>query len=427
MKKPFTLFLILLIIMFLLSWPYYMYLHETGKIDFSPIEEEDYRGIITFWDFPHQSSDDPTGYNFIKKKIQDFEYYHPGVIIEFEPLKNSDGYERVSDIGSDNKPDIVPITSDSPLIYDGKLEPLNKYIDRNYKDSLKEQVLDSFTYKGSIYGLPLGMYSSVMFINKDLFSEKEIEVPQDGEWTYDEFLEDMTKLTYQMGKKEKKSYYGLSMYIEGSYNLWGILMSDGANIVNDKGLVSFEGPQAESGLKKLIELSEKGVIDPVSYGDDYNKVWDSFTVLKESAVLIDESYKIQYLKYLQNKNKLFDFDVALYPEGDSDVPLTLSPKVYGYGVTKQIDKKKLEMAYKFIKFITDSQESVEKIGYIPVKKSIALNDELMKKIDKAVKYTDYPPPNWHDKNVKINKAIIDGLINKENEKRILIRMQKIIN
>ncbi len=404
-----------------------MYLHETGKIDFSPIEEEDYRGIITFWDFPHQSSDDPTGYNFIKKKIQDFEYYHPGVIIEFEPLKNSDGYERVSDIGSDNKPDIVPITSDSPLIYDGKLEPLNKYIDRNYKDSLKEQVLDSFTYKGSIYGLPLGMYSSVMFINKDLFSEKEIEVPQDGEWTYDEFLEDMTKLTYQMGKKEKKSYYGLSMYIKGSYNLWGILMSDGANIVNDKGLVSFEGPQAESGLKKLIELSEKGVIDPVSYGDDYNKVWDSFTVLKESAVLIDESYKIQYLKYLQNKNKLFDFDVALYPEGDSDVPLTLSPKVYGYGVTKQIDKKKLEMAYKFIKFITDSQESVEKIGYIPVKKSIALNDELMKKIDKAVKYTDYPPPNWHDKNVKINKAIIDGLINKENEKRILIRMQKIIN
>lgn len=413
--------------MFLLSWPYYMYLYETGKIDFSLIDEQDYRGIITFWDFPHQSSNDPTGYNFIKKKIQDFEYYHPGVIIELEQLKNSVGYEKVSDIGSDNKPDIIPITSDSPLIYDGKLEPLNKYIDRNYKDSLKEQVLDSFTYKGSIYGLPLGMYTSVMFINKDLFSKKEIEVPQDGEWTYGEFLEDMTKLSYQVGKKEKINYYGLSTYIGESYNLWGILMSDGANIVNDKGVVSFEGPQAESGLKKLIELSEKGVIDPVSYGDDYNKVWDSFTVVKESAVLIDESYKIQYLKYLQNKNKLFDFDVALYPEGDSDVPLTLSPKVYGYGVTKQSDKKKLEMAYKFIKFITDSQESVEKIGYIPVKKSIALNDELMKKIDKAVKYTDYPPPNWHDKNIKINKAIIDGLINKENEKMILNRMQKIIN
>ncbi|MFU0781724.1 MAG: hypothetical protein ACFWT2_01180 [Thermoanaerobacterium thermosaccharolyticum] len=71
MKKPFTLFLILLIIMFLLSWPYYMYLHETGKIDFSPIEEEDYRGIITFWDFPHQSSDDPTGYNFDLSVISD--------------------------------------------------------------------------------------------------------------------------------------------------------------------------------------------------------------------------------------------------------------------------------------------------------------------------------------------------------------------
>jgi multiple sugar transport system substrate-binding protein len=48
-----------------------MYLHETGKIDFSPIEEEDYRGIITFWDFPHQSSDDPTGYNFDLSVISD--------------------------------------------------------------------------------------------------------------------------------------------------------------------------------------------------------------------------------------------------------------------------------------------------------------------------------------------------------------------
>ncbi|WKV08308.1 extracellular solute-binding protein [Thermoanaerobacterium sp. CMT5567-10] len=427
MKKPFTLFLILLIIMFLLSWPYYMYLHETGKIDFSPIEEEDYRGIITFWDFPHWSTDDPTGYNFIKKKIQDFEYLHPGVIIEFEPIKNSNFYYDLNDIIGDGKPDIIPITSDSPFIYNDKLEPLDKYLDKSYKNSLKENVLNGFMYNKSIYGIPLGMYTSVLYINNDLFSKKEIEVPQDSEWTYDEFLEDMTKLTYQTGKKEKKSYYGLSMYIEGSYNLWGILMSDGANIVNDEGVVSFKGPQAESGLKKLIELSERGVIDPVSYGDDYNKVWDSFTVLKESAVLIDESYKIQYLKYLQNKNKLFDFDVALYPEGDSDVPLTLSPKVYGYGVTKQSDKKKLEMAYKFVKFITDSQESVEKIGYIPVKKSIALNDELMKKIDKAVKYTDYPPPNWHGKNVKINKAIIDGLINKENEKMILNKIEKIIN
>lgn len=404
-----------------------MYLYETGKINFSSIDEREYRGIITFWDFPHQSSDDPSGYNFIKKKIQDFEYYHPGVIIELKILKNSDDYEKVNGIGSNDKPDIVPITSDSSIIYDGKLEPLNKYIDRNYKDSLKKQVLDSFTYKENIYGLPLGMYTSVMFLNRDLFSKKEIEVPQDGEWTYDEFLDDMSKLTYQVGKKDKVNYYGLITYIEKSYNLWGILMSDGANVVENKSVISFDGPQAESGVKKLIDLNEKGAINPVSYGDSYDKIWDSFTTLKNSAVLIDESYKIPYLKYLQSKNKLFEFDVALYPEGDSDISLTLSPKVYGYGITKQNDKKKLEMAYKFIKFITDSQDSVENIGYIPVKKNVALNDDIMKVIDKAVKYTDYPPINWHDKNVKINRAIIDGLKNKEDAKNILRNINRIIN
>ncbi|MDI3310775.1 MAG: extracellular solute-binding protein [Thermoanaerobacterium sp.] len=427
MKKPFALFLILLMVAFLVTWPYYMYLHETGKINFTKTDDEDYRGIITFCDFPHWSIDDPIGFNFIKKKIQDFEYLHPGVIIEFEPIKNSNFYYDVNDIIGDGKPDIIPVTSDSPFIYNDKLEPLDKYLDKSYKNSLKENVLNGFMYNKSIYGIPLGMYTSVLYVNSDLFSKKEVEVPQNGEWSYEKFLDDIMRLTYQEGKKEKKNFYGVTLYMERSYNLWGFLMADGANIFDDKGIVSFKGPQAESGLKKLMELHSKGTIDPVAFGDDYSKVWDSFTVHKESAVLIDESYKVQYLKYLENKNKLFQFDIALYPEGDSDVPITISPKIYGYGITKQIDKKKLDMAFKFVKFIADSQESVEKIGFIPVKKDISIDDEYMKKIDMAVKYTDNIPQNWHDKNIMFNKTLIDGLKNRESEKVILEKIQKTLN
>ncbi|MGJ7045574.1 ABC transporter substrate-binding protein [Thermoanaerobacterium thermosulfurigenes] len=427
MKKPFTLFLILLIVAFLVTWPYYMYLYETGKINFTQTDDEDYRGIITFCDFPHWSVDDPIGFNFINKKIQDFEYLHPGVIIEFEPIKNGNFYYDVNDIIGNGKPDIIPITSDSSFIYNDKLEPLNKYLDKSYKNSLKEDVLNRFIYNNSVYGIPLGMYTSILYINSDLFSKKEVEVPQNGEWSYEEFTDDMTKLTYQEGKKEKKDFYGITMYMERSYNLWGFLMADGANIFDDKGMVLFKGPQAESGLKKLIELYSKGAIDPVSFSGDYSKIWDSFAVNKESAALVDESYKVQYLKYLENKNKLFQFDIALYPEGDGDVPITMSPKIYGYGITKQSDKKKLDMAFKFVKFIVDSQENVEKIGYIPVKKDVPITDEIMKKIDMAVKYTDNIPKNWHDKNIMINKALIDGLKNKESEKVILERIQKALN
>lgn len=427
MKKPFALFLILLIVVFLVTWPYYMYLYETGKINFTQTDDEDYRGIITFCDFPHWSTDDPIGFNFIKKKIQDFEYLHPGIIIEFEPIRNGNFYYDVNDIIGTDKPDIIPITSDSPFIYNDKLEPLDKFFGKSYKNSLKEDVLNGFMYNNSVYGIPLGMYTSVLYINSDLFSKKEVEVPQNGEWSYEEFLDDMAKLTYQEGKKEKKDFYGITMYMERSYNLWGFLMADGLNIINDKGTVSFKGLQAESGIKKLIELYAKSAIDPVSFGGDYSKVWDSFTVNKESAVLVDESYKVQYLKYLENKNKLFQFDIALYPEGDGDVPITISPKIYGYGITKQSDKKKLDMAFRFVKFIADSQESVEKIGFIPVKKDVPITDEIMKKIDMAVKYTDNIPKNWHDKNIMFNKALIDGLKNKESEKMILEKIQKALN
>lgn len=429
MKKPFTLFMIILIIAFLLYWPHYMYLFETGKIKTEPLEEQGYRGIITLWDFPHPSINDPDGFNFIKKKIQDFEYNHPGVIIEFEPLQYKDGFDKINKLLSDStRPDIIPIAADNPNIYEGKLEPLNKYLDRNYEDMLKERVINTFTYKGNIYGLPLGMYTNVLFLNLDMFSKREVEIPENGEWTYDKFVEDMMKLTYHAGRKDKINYYGLSTYIDdNNYNVWGFLMSDGANIVDDKGKISFDGPQALSGIQKLVDLNKKGVLNPVSFEGDYNKVWDSFATLKESAVLVDKSYKIANLKYLQSRNKLFEFDVALYPEGDGDIPFTISSKVYGYGITKQSDKKKLELAYKFIKFITDSQKDVEDMGYIPVKKGISVSDEYMKRIEKAINYTNYVPENWQDKNIKINNTIHEGLKNNDSADAILKKINDIIH
>lgn len=429
MKKPFTLFLILLIITFIIVMPYYIYLHETGRIGSFPIDEREYRGIITFSDFPHPSVKNHDAYRFIKDKIEQFEYNHPGVIIEFHPIKD-DNHSIDSLMNMKIKPDIVPITPDNKFIYESKFEPLNKFFKKKDLETYKDNVINSFTYKNNIYGMPFGLYTNVLFLNLDLFNKKEVDIPENDEWSYEEFLNDMVKLTYSEGKLKKKNYYGLSFdFNRDSYNIWGFLMSDGANIIDKKSNISFNGPQALSALTKLKNIYDKKIFNPLVYKDGKDKPWDSFTSEKNTAVLIDESYKIIDLKYLQSKNTLFDFNVAMYPEGNGDVPLTMSPKAYGYGITEQNNRKKLEMAFKFLKYLTDSQKSVEDLGYIPVKKGIIVSDEYMQKIEKAVKYTQNLPQSseWYDVNKNINYIIKNGLKNDEEPKYILKRINEIIN
>lgn len=415
MKKPFTLLLYLLIIIFLIYWPYYMKLYESGKIKSETYKDEEFRGIITFWDFPHPSVTDMEGFDFIKRKIELFQYKHPGVIIDFEPLSYKGGYEKLLNSLKDNSfPDIAPVGSDFYFISNGNLQSLNKYLDKDFKNQYRDGVIDAVSSGGNIYGIPFGLYTNVLFLNVDMFNEKEVKTPENGEWSYEEFVADMTKLTYVQGKKDKKYFYGLNTYIANdSYNLWGILLLDGAKAF-DGDKYSFFGPQAVSGVQKILDLYNKyKVLAPDSLNGDKDKAWRSFTVDKDTAVLIDESTKIAQLKNLQSKGKLFNFDIAMYPEGDSGIPLTLSPKVYAYGIKKQNDDKKLMMELKFIKYITDDQENLSKLGYIPVKKGVPLDDDKMKKIERAVDYTSYTPKhmNWREINNITIEKIKSGIKN----------------
>ena len=418
MRKPFTIFLYLLVIFFLIYWPYYMNLYEKEQIQEKNQVEEEFRGIITFWDFPHPSIGDPGGFEFIKKKIELFQYKYPGVVIDFEPLSYKDGYEKLINSSKDGSlPDILPVGADFYFISKDYLSPINKYVDEEFKKQYKEGVIDAISYKGNIYGMPLGMYTNVLFLNVDMFDEKEIKLPENGEWNYEEFVDSMIKLTYTEGKKDKKYFYGLGISLApDNYNLWGFLLLDGARAF-DKEKYSFFGPQAVSGVQKVLDLFNKyKVVNPVSLEGDREKLWQDFITTKNTAVLIEESYKMAQLKNLQSKGKLFEFDVAMYPEGESGIPLTLSPKIYAYGIKKEKDEKKLEMEYKFIKFLTEDQQKVIELGYVPVKKDKVTEDDKMKRIELATNYTNIIPQfdGWRKINNTVIAKIKEGIGNNKN-------------
>lgn len=79
-------------------------------------------------------------------------------------------------------------------------------------------------------------------------------------------------------------------------------------------------------------------------------------------------------------------------------------------------KKKLEMEYKFIKFLTEDQQKVIELGYVPVKKDKVTEDDKMKRIELATNYTNIIPQfdGWRKINNTVIAKIKEGIGNNKN-------------
>ncbi|MFW5992275.1 MAG: hypothetical protein ACOCQN_03705 [Halanaerobiaceae bacterium] len=52
-----------------------------------------------------------------------------------------------------------------------------------------------------------------LLLNLEIFEEREVEPPEDGKWTWDEFIDKMKKLTFDRDSDGEIDVYGFSTYI----------------------------------------------------------------------------------------------------------------------------------------------------------------------------------------------------------------------
>ncbi|MBQ7371381.1 MAG: extracellular solute-binding protein [Blautia sp.] len=80
--------------------------------------------------------------------------------------------------------------------------PLDDYVDDEWKANFtNEEALNQGTYDGVLYNLPYSTVYPCLAVNTDLTDELGIELPEDGQWTWDEFV-DFSK------KAQEAGYYG---------------------------------------------------------------------------------------------------------------------------------------------------------------------------------------------------------------------------
>lgn len=424
-KKLKTILPIILIMVIIVIGPFFF---KKYWIDYRESYEEkkeniDWKGIITLWDYPKLDTMTGSRYSWMNKKIKEFEKSHPGVYIEYKTLDSINGKATLrAAIKINAIPDIAPIGSDMFFLSSGLLEPLNEYISNSdWKDFL-EGATSSCTYKDTIYGIPWAQMGYTLLLNKDMFSDKEVDLPEDGFWTYEEFLECLKKLTFENKRKGDSKTYGLLGYIgPGYYNIFGILMGKGTSIIDESsGKYSFDSPEALEGLTRLYELKNK--YDVLHSNIEDLNLSTAFNIFLEGkgAVLLGESWMVPYLRNIGNKYGI-NFTVAHYPSDNEKYPLYINEKYCSYGVFKQEDNAKKEICIELIKFLTDceSQEKLKDFGYFPVRKScihIYQNDKEMYTIQQGLEFAKNISCHkyWWEIDGILQYAILDVLMDKKS-------------
>lgn len=420
LKRAFTLFLCAIIVLYIVTGPRLLE-HMKEEYEKSQATERKmakWTGVITLWDFPRLDTRNGTRFKWIKSKIREFEKKNPGIYIEFRELDWKEGPNLLKAAAKTGaNPDIAPVGSDFFFISGGYLEALDAYLDPADRMDYIKSALDTATYNGKLYGFPWMTTGYTLLLNRDLFGEKGVSLPENGEWTYNQFVETLKLLTYDTNGKSGPDVFGFNSFIEpGYHNVFGLLLCDGAQITDrETGLYTFNNPEAISGLQKLCDLKLKYKVAHPGFGTmSENEAWSSF-LKGHTAVYTAGSWAVPYLRSLQGTGGV-NFTVAKFPTGKSDIPLMLNGTTCSYAVFKQKDDGKQQACVDFITYLTSEalQEELANFGYFPVRKSgkyLYENDKEMYTIQQSLYFAEPLPQvaNWHEIDMILQSRIAEAV------------------
>lgn len=236
----------------------------------------------------------------------------------------------------------------------------DEYLSR-LQEEYAPSLLDGFSVNGTLYGLPSGTQTMLVYYNKTMFDEAGIAYPQDG-WTWDEFLEDARALT-----KADGSVYGFGLS-SSYFQLTPWWVTNGASLVTEDGKPSVNSPEmveAVTFLKQMV--TDKITPDPISS--------DVYTMFASKQLAMVGAGRWTLNTWQDSGLTNADFDCVQWPVSKQE------GSVYGgsaWCIGKNTANK--EMAVELLKSMV-SEETLRANAaggqQVPPTESLALDKEIM--------------------------------------------------
>lgn len=297
---------------------------------------------------------------------KEFEKEYDDIEVELVLLPSGEDYaQKQTVMFSGGTPyDVIQFAEES-LAYAsrGVLEDLTPYIEKDNLDLSEyyDVAIDAYTHNGKIYGMPGRVSAMVMFYNKNLFDEHNLEYPTD-EWTWDDV------------EKAAKTIANPDEGIFGTNALGGwwagtaqVLHSHGGSILSeDKTEFNLDSPESMKAIERMQRMTWDLDVSPSS---DQVPEGVNLWISGKLGMMIDGPW---WIAGSQKDVKDFDWDIVPAPADAQDAAPTFSN---AFHMAK--DSKNKDAAWEVIKFFTG--EKAQEIlavehGDVPTMKKVAESD-----------------------------------------------------
>ena len=215
--KPFTLFLFIFIIIYLVIGTKIFVINSNNTHQWYKKTEElepKWTGVITLWDIPYVETGTTSNAHWLNTRVEKFERENPGVFIDVRRLTPQRAQMYFS--GNPDKdilPDIISIPIYEDFVPSSFYEELRPYFQDEELNRILPLAQRPMINGNTMKGVPVMMGTYALFLNNDMLQEQEIVI--DGTEIDFATLDRIVKKLSHVKKENRDEiqYYGF-----GSYN-----------------------------------------------------------------------------------------------------------------------------------------------------------------------------------------------------------------
>lgn len=311
--------------------------------------------------------------------VDKFNAEHDDIEVTLEAYGSDFDTKISAGMGSGDTPDVMYMWN-YPAYYEG-LEPLDSYIEgegADYKSNFYDTLWNYNSIDGAVYGIPVGFTTHALFYNKDLFAQAGVEEPT-NDWTWDDLQAAAKEIT------EKTDATGFAFQMKPDpYDFEMYLWSNGTAYCDAEG--NLDGYVNSEQSKEVLEMFQ--TMEKEGYGIATEKNGTDEFRSGQVAMYVYGSWSINTL----NEDGM-NYGVVNIPSFGLEPSVSILSSS-GVAMSKTSENK--EAAWEFIKFWTNEENNIERIGLeLPVLNSVVESEGIMDQAEYAPFYTMLEQSSGH--------------------------------
>lgn len=345
----------------------------------------------------------PDEQEVFQQLVDTFNENNPDVVIEYNPIPDDYVTKLKTMVAGGTPPDIayVPDGDFSAFVTKGQLVNIQSFVEASAMidpDNIWPTALGRYRYaaatksfgSGDIYALPKDIGPTLLFINKDLFKEAGVPLPDPQKpLTWDEVVEIGQQITVDAnGKHPGEEGFDIStaeVFGVGDMGFENVVYGNGGQITSDDGRAFMaDMPETVAAVQFLADLTHKYQVHPTSQQTASQSMGQMFETGKVAMTMAGRWSTTYFRDVLP-----FDWDVIPNPVGPSgkiyaaDENCSFSGWSGSVGVAIMAGsngEKYAEQAYRFVEFIAGPEGQVEQsaLGFqIPNQIDVANSDVFL--------------------------------------------------